>query len=125
MMFGRIHKLLLPEEKRKGLKVVLSIFCTALLDFVSLASLLPILYYLLEGGENKKAALYFSLIAGGVIIIKSIVSVFFGRFQTTYLLNLYKRLSTALFETYYKNGLLYIKEHGYSSLGHAINYMLY
>lgn len=125
MNFGRIHKLLLPEEKRKGMKVVLSIFCTALLDFVSLASLLPILYYLLEGGENKKAALYFSLIAGGVIIIKSIVSVFFERFQTTYLLNLYKRLSTALFETYYKNGLLYIKEHGYSSLGHAINYMCY
>ena len=56
-MISRILNLLEPEEKRKGVKVTGSIFIVALLDFVGLASLLPVLYYLLEGGESKIAAL--------------------------------------------------------------------
>ena len=44
----RIYRLLVPEERKTGKKVVAAVFFTALLDFVGLASLLPILYYLLE-----------------------------------------------------------------------------
>ena len=47
-MVRRIFNLLEPEEKREGVKVVASIFISALLDFVGLASLLPVLYYLLS-----------------------------------------------------------------------------
>ena len=56
----RIYRLLLPEERKTGGKVAVTVFVTALLDFVGLAALLPILYYLLEGGENRQAALWFS-----------------------------------------------------------------
>ena len=38
-----------------------AVFVTALLDFVGLAALLPVLYYLLEGGENQRAAILLSV----------------------------------------------------------------
>lgn len=121
----RILNLLSPTEKKVGVKVICSIFFNALLDFVSLASLLPVLYFLLEGKENSSAAMWFSLFALVIVLFKSVVSTLLGRFQTKYLLSIYKRLSTTLFRTYYNNGFMYIKEHGYSSLGHAVNFMCY
>ena len=124
-MIRRIFDLLEPSEKRGGVKVTLSIFVVALLDFVGLASLLPVLYYLLEGGENKKAALYFSLLAIAVILFKSIVSAILARYQSRYLLGIYKRLSFRLYSNYYNNGLLFIREKGYSTLGHSVNFMCY
>ena len=124
-MIKRIISLLTPIERKRGIKVTGSIFTVALLDFVGLASLLPVLYYLLEGGENKYAALYFSLIAVVVIVTKSLISTFLTRFQSKYLLGLYKRLSFSLYSNYYNNGLLYIREKGYSTLGHSVNFMCY
>lgn len=124
-MIKRILNLLKPEEKKHGIKVTGSIFIVALLDFVGLASLLPVLYYLLEGGESKKAALYFSLLAIGVILFKSLVSAILSRYQSKYLLGIYKRLSFRLYSNYYNNGLLFIREKGYSTLGHSVNFMCY
>ena len=124
-MIKRILNLLKPEEKKHGIKVTGSIFIVALLDFVGLASLLPVLYYLLEGGESKMAALYFSLIAIGVILFKSLVSAILSRYQSKYLLGIYKRLSFRLYSNYYNNGLLFIREKGYSTLGHSVNFMCY
>ena len=124
-MIRRILDLLEPEEKRKGVKVTGSIFMVALLDFVGLASLLPVLYYLLEGGESKMAALYFSLLAIGVILFKSLVSAILSRYQSKYLLGIYKRLSFRLYSNYYNNGLLFIRKKGYSTLGHSVNFMCY
>ena len=89
-MIRRIFDLLEPSEKKDGVKVTLSIFVVALLDFVGLASLLPVLYYLLEGGENKKAALYFALLAIGVILFKSLVTAVLARYQSRYLFGIYK-----------------------------------
>ena len=50
----RIYRLLQPDERKKAWRVAVTVFFSALLDFVSLAALLPILYFLLEGGENKQ-----------------------------------------------------------------------
>ena len=58
-LLKRTYRLLIPEERRTGGKVIAAVFLTALLDFVGLAALLPILYYLLEGGENQRAAMWF------------------------------------------------------------------
>ncbi len=124
-MIKRILNLLEPSEKKEGIKVTGSIFIVALLDFVGLASLLPVLYYLLEGGEHKSAALYFSLLAVAVILSKGIISATLQRYQSKYLLGLYKRLSFKLYSNYYNNGLLFIKEKGYSTLGHSVNFMCY
>lgn len=121
----RIYRLLLPEERKIGKKVVAAVFFSALLDFVGLAALLPVLYILLEGGENHRAAIYFCLFAVGVILFKSTLIVSFSRFQNCYLLSLYKRLSFSLFSSYYRKGLLFIREQGSSRLGHEVTYMCF
>lgn len=125
MMFRRIMNLLQPQEKRQGVKVVCAVFVNSLLDFVGLASLLPVLYYLLEGGENRQAAIWFSLMAFSIMLVKGLVAVKFSRFQSRYLLSLYKRMSFSLYSNYYNNGLLFIREQGYSNLGHAVNFMCF
>lgn len=121
----RIYRLLLPEERKTGGKVVVTVFVTVLLDFVGLAALLPILYYLLEGGENRQAALWFSLLAVGIIVFKGLLVVGFSRFQNRYLLSLYRRLSFSLFSSYYRKGLLFIREQGSNRLGYEVNYMCF
>lgn len=124
-LMKRIYRLLEPEERKIGGKVAAAVFLTALLDFVGLAALMPILYFLLEGGENRQAALLFSLFAVGVVLFKSMVVIGLARFQNRYLLSLYKRLSFSLFSSYYRRGLLFIRKQGSNRLGHEVNYMCY
>ena len=113
----RIYRLLLPEERKKGMRVAGAVFLTALLDFVGLAALLPVLYYLLEGGENQQAALWFSLLAVGLILFKSVLVLGFTRYQNRYLLS--------LFSSYYRRGLLFIREQGSNRLGYEVNYLCF
>lgn len=124
-MVRRVLNLLLPQERKKLVKVVVSIFINALLDFASLASLMPLLFFLLEGVDEVKAILGFSMIAFLMVSLKGFVSIKLGKYQASYTMSLYKRLSSCLFSNYYNNGLLFIKEQGYSSLGHSVNYMCY
>ena len=124
-LLRRIYHLLLPEERKKGRKVAAAVFLTALLDFVGLAALLPVLYVLLEGGENQKAALWFCLLAVSVILLKGLMVVGFSRYQNRFLLSLYKRLSFSLFSSYYRRGLLFIREQGSNRLGYEVNYMCF
>lgn len=102
-----------------------AVFLSAILDFVGLAVLLPVLYLLLEGGEQRRAALWFCLLAVGVIALKSIFSAILARYQQRYLLTLYKRLSFSLFNAYYRRGLLFIREQGVTRLGHQVNFVCY
>ena len=124
-MVKRILNLLIAEEKRKGLWVAGSIFLSAIIDFIGLATLMPILYFLLDGGEQREAALWFCLLAIVVVIIKSILSTLFSRYQQKFLLELYKRLSFSLFTTYYRRGLLFIREQGINRLGYEVNFVCY
>lgn len=121
----RIYRLLQPDERKKAWRVAVMVFFSALLDFVSLAALLPILYFLLEGGENKQAALFFCLFAVSVIVVKTLSGIFFSRYQQRYLLNFYKRLSFSLFSAYYRKGLLFIREQGSNKLGYEVNVLCY
>jgi len=122
-MLRRIYRILQPEERRQGWKVVCMVFFSALLDFVGLAVLLPVLYYLLEEGGNREVALSFSILAIVVVASKSLLITFFARYQNRYLLSFYKRLSFSLFSSYYKRGLLFIREKGSSRLGYEVNAM--
>ena len=125
MIFRRIFRLLLPEERKTGVRVVLTVLCSAVLDFMGLASLLPVLYYLLEDGNNSHAALSFCILAISVILLKSVLSLFFSRYQHRYLLSFYKRLSFSLYSSYYRKGLLFIREQGSNKLGYEVNAICY
>ena len=105
LFLKRIYRLLQPEERKVAWKVAAGVFFTALLDFVGLAALLPVLYYLLEVGENRQVAMWFCLLAVSVILVKSGLVVGVSRFQNRYLLSLYNRLSFSLFSSYYRKGL--------------------
>lgn len=124
-MVKKVWNILQLDERRSLVKVAVSIFFTVLLDFASLASLMPLLFFLFEGGDQVRAILGFSMIAFTLVSVKGIVSIKLGKYQATYTMSLYKRLSSSLFSNYYNNGLLFIKEKGYSSLGHSVNYMCY
>ena len=124
-LLRRIYVLLRPDERRKLIKMVVSIFCSALLDLIGLAALLPVLYFLVEKDGQEKAALLFSLLAVIVIILKCVLTTLLARFQNQTLLSFYRRLSFSLFSSYYNRGLLFIRERGTSKLGHEINAMCY
>lgn len=117
----RIYSFLLPEERKTSKKVVASIVINALLDFISLAALLPILYYLLEGLNNRQAAFGFCGVAVVVVVFKCLVSTWLIRYQNHFLLSLYKRLSKSLYTAYYNKGLLFIREHGSQHLDYEVN----
>ena len=124
-MLKRIYNLLQADERKKALKMAITVFFTALLDFISLAALLPVLYFLLEDGNQNKAAFIFSIVAVVVIIVKSLFSILLTRYQNRCLLSFYKRLSFSLFSSYYNRGLLFIREQGSNKLGYEINSMCY
>lgn len=121
----RIYRLLQADERKKAWRVAATVLATALLNFVSLAALLPVLYALLEGWENKQAALWFCLIAIAVILVKTLSGILFSRYQQKFLLGFYKRLSFSLFSAYYRRGLLFIREHGSNKLGYEVNSLCY
>ena len=125
MIFRRIFRLLLTEERKTGVRVVLTVLFSAVLDFMGLAALLPVLYYLLDDGNNSHAALSFCILAISVILLKSVLSLFFSRYQHRYLLSFYKRLSFSLYSSYYRKGLLFIREQGSNKLGYEVNAICY
>ena len=124
-LIRRILDLLLPDERKTGMKVAGAVFLSAILDFVGLAVLLPVLYLLLDGGGQQRAAAWFCLLAVAVIALKSILAAMLSRYQQRFLLSLYKRLSASLFDAYYRKGLLFIREQGVSRLGHQVNFVCY
>lgn len=125
IVLKRIYRLLQPEERKRCWLVAATVFFSALLNFISLAALLPILYFLMEGGENRQAALLFCLIAISVIVVKTLCGIFFSQYQQKFLLNFYKRLSFSLFSAYYRRGLLFIREQGSNKLGYEVNALCY
>ena len=113
------------EERKKLIKMAVTVFFSALLNFIGLAVLLPLLYFLLEEGSRNEAAIFFSILAIAVIVIKSVAITLITRYQNQCLLSFYRRLSFSLFSSYYNRGLLFIREHGSNKLRHEINAMCY
>jgi ABC-type multidrug transport system fused ATPase/permease subunit len=124
-LLKRIAHLLHAEERTKVLKMAVTVFFSALLDFAGLAVLLPVLYFLLDGEGRSQAAIYFCLLAMAVILVKCVLGTFFTRYQNQCLLGFYRRLSFSLFSSYYNRGLLFIREHGSNKLGYEVNSMCY
>lgn len=125
MTLKRIWRILQQGERIKVWKMAAAVAFSALLDFISLAALLPVLYILLEGGENRQAALLFSLLAIVAITVKSVVVTLATRYQDKCLLSFYRRLSFSLYSAYYNRGLLFIRDKGSNRLSYEINVVCY
>ena len=124
-MLKEIYHLLLPSERRMGMRVIMAVFFSALLNFAGLAALIPVLLFLIEEKEEKGEALLFCLLAVGFILFKNVLVMGLSRFQNYFLLSLYKRLSFSLFSSYYHRGILFISRSGSTRLGYEVNYVCY
>lgn len=124
-MLKEIYHLLLPSERRMGMRVIMAVFFSALLNFAGLAALIPVLLFLIEEKEEKGEALLFCLLPVGFILFKNVLVMGLSRFQNYFLLSLYKRLSFSLFSSYYHRGLLFISRLGSTRLGYEVNYVCY
>ena len=124
-MLKEIYHLLLPSERRMGMRVIMAVFFSALLNFAGLAALIPVLLFLIEEKEEKGEALLFCLLAVGFILFKNVLVMGLSRFQNYFLLSLYKRLSFSLFSSYYHLGILFICRLGSTRLGYEVNYVCY
>ena len=124
-MLKEIYHLLLPSERRMGMRVIMTVFFSALLNFAGLAALIPVLLFLIEEKEEKGEALLFCLLAVGFILFKNVLVMGLSRFQNYFLLSLYKRLSFSLFSSYYHRGILFISRLGSTRLGYEVNYVCY
>lgn len=131
---------LIPPDKRHGaIGVVAGSVALALLDFIGIAVLVPILLLVLDESaifsnpllQRLYDALGFSstdsfiiAICGAVlavIIIKSAASLWFTDRRNRYLLSLYRYFSTRMFDIYLSKGLLFIRAHNTSQLINDIN----
>ena len=117
----RVYQLLQKDERRKSMHIVASILVNTFLDFFSLAALLPVLYFLMDGMGNRRAALLFCALAIAVMVLKCIVSTALIKYRNRFLLQLYRRISSTLYNSYFNKGLLFIREHGSNRLTYEVN----
>lgn len=124
-MLKKIYHLLSLPARRKGIWVSLSVLLRALLDFAGVAALIPVLLSLFETDCNRGRAL---MLCGAVILFilfKNGIVLLISRFQSRYLLDLYKDFSRRMFVNYYRRGLLFLKGKSSVQLGHEVNFVCY
>ncbi|MBP3426094.1 MAG: ABC transporter ATP-binding protein [Rikenellaceae bacterium] len=133
---------LIPQSfRRRGIGVLLSILVQALLDFVGLAVLLPVIILVADpnaistnrwlgelwawGGftDGRTFTLAVCGAVVGVIAIKGGLGMWLWRGQNRYIMGLYRHYSERLFAHYHNNGLLFIKGHNSAKLAHEINFV--
>jgi len=138
-----VLKLIPKRFRRKGMAVACLIPVTAILNILGVALLFPMIYIVLDGGETfgnsflhtimtglgftaKNQFLIF-LVAATVlfIILKNLLIIFAIRFQTGYLLSLFRYFSSSLFACLYDKGLPYMRSSNTSELTFNVNAACY
>lgn len=119
--------------------MVLTIFLRALLNFLGLALLLPVLMLILDsesihsvaslrmayelGGFASEQSFVTTVALGvvGIIALKSLLVLLLYRVERNYTFALYRHLSHRLYTTYYRRGLGFIKQANSAVLGRNVN----
>ncbi len=143
MQIQRLIRLIPFGYRKRGVILSISVLVRAILNFVGLAILIPLMILILdsEGGnshfvfsklqiwleiENEKNFyVAICIIIFGFIILKNILNVWLGTFQIKYVNLLFRYFSQKLYESYYNKGLLFIKNVYSSDLAHKINGVCY
>lgn len=124
-MLKRIFKLLSPDDRKNCLKVGLSVFVRSILDFASIAALMPIVALLLGENSNGTRALLLCAAVLAFILLKNGACALIIRYQTGFLLKLYRQFSHRMFHSYYHRGLLFLKGHSTAQLANEVNFVCY
>lgn len=136
---SRLWSIIPKSFRHSTLGVVLTIFLRAILNFVGIATLIPVLILIIDsdniGSTGYLSWLYNALnfssyqqfalaICAGVIVIlliKNIAILGLYRWERDYIYSLYKHLSTRLYRGYYHEGLGFVKRSNTAILNRNIN----
>ena len=136
---SRLWSIIPKSFRHSTLGVVLTIFLRAILNFVGIATLIPVLILIIDsdniGSTGYLSWLYNALnfssyqqfalaICVGVIVIlliKNIAILGLYRWERDYIYSLYKHLSTRLYRGYYHEGLSFVKRSNTAILNRNIN----
>lgn len=124
-MLKSIIQLLSPQERRRGSRVALSVLLRAILDFAGVAALIPVLVAVLGKQPEQAKSLLLCAAVLVFVLVKNALVIWLSRFQSRFLLDLYKEFSRKMFANYYNRGLLFLKSKSSVQLGHEVNYICY
>ena len=131
---------IIPKSFRHStLGVVLTIFLRAILNFVGIATLIPVLILIIDSGNigstgylswlynalnfssYQQFALAICVSVIVILLIKNIAILGLYRWERDYIYSLYKHLSTRLYRGYYHEGLSFVKRSNTAILNRNIN----
>lgn len=135
---------IIPNKFRaKGVGVSITIFIRALLNFVGLAALLPVLYLILDSesihsnstlqsiyngcGFNSDQQFVVAVAVAVVLFIvaKNLINLLLYRVERDYIYALYRHLSRQLFIGYFEQGLQFVKAENSAVLSRNVNVVCY
>ena len=143
MNFSKIIGLIPDTYRKQGIVVSFSTLLQALLNFIGLALLVPLLILLLDpesidssswseklrNGLNINNDTVFTLVVcvttGGLIILKNWVNLLINSFRIKYTNRLFLYFSEKMYATYFQKGYMYIKQNHTTSFAHKINGICY
>ena len=125
MMLKQIYGLLSQRERKRGVWIAFSVLIRALLDFAGVAALIPILLTVFGEKANLDKAMLVCGTALLFVLLKNAISVGLARFQSRFLLDLYKEFSRKMFCNYYHRGRLFLKKRSSVQLGHEVSFVCY
>ena len=135
---------IIPNKFRtKGVGVSITIFVRALLNFVGLAALLPVLYLILDSesihsntalqyiydslgfGSDRQFVIAVAVAVVLFIVAKNLVNLLLYRVERDYIYGLYRHLSRQLFIGYFEQGLQFVKAENSAVLSRNVNVVCY
>jgi len=139
MGIKQIIEILPRSYRQSALGVTFSVLLRAFFNFAGLAVLVPMFILMFNANEiggssilgkirswtniadNNTFIIAVCIAIVVFIILKNVANELLGTFQIRYVNSLYRYYSAKLFESYYKRGLLYIKNENTTTLSHKIN----
>ncbi len=135
---------IIPKQFRlRGVGVAFTIFVRALLNFVGLAALLPVLYLILDSesihsnallqrlytllgfGSDQSFVIAVAVAVVAFIVIKNSINLLLYRAERDYIYALYSHLSRRLFVGYFDKGLQFVKRENSAVLSRNVNVVCY
>ncbi|MBR5106027.1 MAG: ABC transporter ATP-binding protein [Alistipes sp.] len=135
---------IIPKNFRlKGVGVAVTIFVRALLNFVGLAALLPVLFLILDSesihsndtlnaiynlfgfGSDKHFVVAVAIAVVVFIVVKNLINLLLYRVERDYIYSLYRHLSHRLFVGYFAQGLQFVKKENSAVLSRNVNIVCY
>ena len=143
MNIREIIRLIPHKYRRQGIAVTFSVLLQALLNFIGLALLVPLLLLILDPQSIDSASwagkfrtgmhipndTVFIIVVcagtGGLLVIKNALNLLINSFRVKYVNRLFLYFSEKMYATCFRKGLLYVKQHHTTAFTHKINGICY